>query len=181
MPGPLPKPDGARRRRNAPTIPTTQLPAGGREAPSPRLPGFTKLAKSGKAWWRWAWQTPQSAGWAPGMECVVARRASLEDDLLTLDTAPHLDVADVLMIEESEATKQLEWFIRRLASMATGRLAVIREMRELDRALGLTPKAMADLRWSIAPDEVAEARAAQTRPSLAAIDPTEEDPRRLLA
>jgi hypothetical protein len=29
---------------------------------------------------------------------------------------------------------------------------------DLDRQLGLTPRAMADLRWSIAPDELAEKR-----------------------
>lgn len=66
-----------------------------------------------------------------------------------------------------------------LASAADTRekLAVAREARELDDRLGLTPKAMAALRWSIAPDEVGDARKERTtkkagRPRLRAVDPT---------
>src|SRR5689334_13677132 len=81
MPGPLPNPE--RRRRNAPTIPTTKLPAGGRPGRAPKPPGWLELDRAGKAWWAWAWKTPQAAAWSVGDEPMVARRAALEDELKT--------------------------------------------------------------------------------------------------
>jgi len=39
------------------------------------------------------------------------------------------------------------------------------EVRQLEDRLGLTPMAMLRLRWEIAPDELAEARAAKTAPA----------------
>lgn len=147
MPGPLPNTES--RRRNAPTIPTTSLPAGGRKGRAPSVPSWVTLGKSGRAWWAWAWKTPQAAAWATGVEVVVARRASLEDDLDTLEHVP-LDLAELLEVERGDArVKRIEDSIRTLHRLAGGRLNVAREMRELDDRLGLTPKAMAALRWSI--------------------------------
>lgn len=113
MAGPLPSP--TRRRRNPPTIPTTVLPAGGRQGPIPRPPSFVQLGKVGRAWWRWAWQTPQAAAWPDGSEVTVARRAQLEEQ--------YAESGDVKLLPE---------------------------MRQLDDRLGLSPKAMAQLRWKIA-------------------------------
>jgi hypothetical protein len=115
MPGPLPSPNA--RRRNAPTIPTTDLPAEGRKGRAPACP--YKLGKAGAAWWRWAWKLPQACGWSPGDLYVVARRARLEDD------------------EQTSAT--------------------LREARELDDRLGLTPKGMGALRWRIVEKPAADA------------------------
>ena len=86
MPGPLPNPN--RRRRNALTIPTTKLPASGRPGAVPKPPAWVQLGDAGRGWWRWAWKTPQASGWGTkaGQEVVVARRASLEDDLAALET-----------------------------------------------------------------------------------------------
>jgi hypothetical protein len=39
------------------------------------------------------------------------------------------------------------------------------EVRQLEDRLGLTPMSMARLRWEIAPDELAEARATRTAPA----------------
>lgn len=142
--GPLP--DENRVRRNAPTIPTTQLPASGRKGPAPTPPVGAGLGAAGKRWWKWAWSTPQAAAWASGHEGVVARRASLEDDLAALADVQSLDLADVL----DEEAARFRSTVQRLAALATGRLAILREMRELDDRLGLTPKAMAALRWTIA-------------------------------
>lgn len=143
MPGPLP--EEARRRTNAPTIPTTVLPWSGRTDPPPRLPPCLKLGKAGRAWWRWAWSTPQAAAWALGHEGVVARRASLEDDLAALQQVEGLDF-EVLVDAKAPEVRQA---VQRVAALATGKLQICREMRELDDRLGLTPKAMAQLRWRI--------------------------------
>lgn len=150
MPGPLPQ--ATRRRTNAATIPTTHLPASGRKGRAPGVPPFVTLGKAGRAWWAWAWRTPQACAWAVGMESVAARRASLEDDLAALASVDGLDFSDL-----GERADEVRATVARVASLATGRLAILREVRELDDRLGLTPKAMAALRWSI----VAEAPAGE--------------------
>lgn len=146
--GPLPNP--ARRRTNQPTIPSTRLPAEGRQGPTPRCP--LKLGKVGRAWWRWAWALPQACAWSSGDLYALARRATLEDDLAALGQAVNLDVAALLDIEEEDhRAAELEWLVRYLLRLATNKLSILREMRELDKAFGLTPKGLADLRWSIDP------------------------------
>jgi hypothetical protein len=155
MPGPLP--DKNRRRRNAPTIPTTNLPVGGRRGRVPSVPSWTRLGKAGRAWWRWAWSTPQACAWAPGHEAVIARRAALEDDLAAVGEVHSLDALDLLAAEDA---KELRFLIGTLAGLATGRLAICREMRELDDRLGLTPKGMAALRWTIVDDGTAQSSSA---------------------
>ena len=55
MPGPLPTDD--KRRRNAPTIPTTKLPAAGRKGRVPKVPPAYTLGDAGAAWWKWAWRS----------------------------------------------------------------------------------------------------------------------------
>lgn len=155
MPGPLPSQN--RRRRNAPTVPTTTLPAKGRSGRVPAVPTWTRLRKSGMAWWRWAWHTPQAAGWAPGMESLVARRASLEDDLAAAGEVESLELDELLGAKSAEVREA----IGRLASLVSGRLVIFREMRELDDRLGLSPKGMATLRWTIA-DEEEEPRSRRT-------------------
>ncbi|RDG37952.1 hypothetical protein [Streptomyces corynorhini] len=152
MPGPLPSED--RRRRNAPTIPTTKLPVSGRTEPAPRVPAWVKLGKAGRAWWKWAWATPQACAWAPGHESMLARRAALEDDLAALATVDSLDATELLSALDDDEFRTVRDLVGRLAALATGRLAIFREMRELDDRLGLTPKGMAALRWTIVPDPV---------------------------
>lgn len=155
MPGPLPKPNA--RRRNHPTIPTTKLPAAGRKGRPPKPPAGYVLGEAGDQWWRWAWRLPQAAAWDAGAHYHLARRAQLEDDLATLE-AVDVDIAELLGIEKTAAARELDFVIGRLKAMAGGRLAVMREMRELDQRLGLNPEALAKLRWTIvAPDSAASA------------------------
>ena len=131
--GPLPKPDGERQRTNAPTIPTTNLPAGGFKGPIPDCP--VPLGTAGERWWSWAWRTPQAAAWSPGDLYVIGRRALIEDEF-----AAGGDLRGL-----SQAAAQLE-----------------------DR-LGLSPKAMAQMRWRIV-EEVAQATApTQQRRTLKAV------------
>jgi hypothetical protein len=145
--GPLPKP-GAR-RRNAPTIPGSVLPAEGRKGRAPKCPYV--LGVAGKAWWRWAWATPQASKWDDGSLYALGRRAQLEDDLAALDGADGFDLGEFLDLSDDgmDVLRRLEAVVFRLKSMASGRVGVMREMRELDGRFGLTPKAMADLRWSV--------------------------------
>lgn len=120
MPGPLPKPD--RRRANAPTFPTTRLPVSGFRGKIPAVPRNVKLKDAGKAWWKWAWRTPQAAAWNAGHVWNVARRAQLED----------------------------VWAAQVDAGAATAALA--NAMQTLENRLGLTPKGMLELRWEIVAD-----------------------------
>lgn len=154
MAGPLP--DKNRRRRNAPTIPTTNLPASGRPGRAPRCP--LALGDAGRAWWRWAWKLPQAVAWSDGDHYAIARRARLEDDVEALEYVG-LDIDQLPASDDEELRiylEQIERLLRTLKRVAGGKLAAEREMRELDDRLGLTPKGMAALRWTIVDDEPAE-------------------------
>lgn len=153
MSGPLP--NASRRRRNAPTIQTTNLPAAGRKGRAPKSP--YKLGKPGSEWWRWAWGTPQAARWDTGALYAAARRAQLEDELVALDFTDHLDLGDLLNGADDEAVRRVEWALSALKRSASGSVNVMKEMRELDKRLGLDPKALAELRWVIADEEPEEA------------------------
>lgn len=159
--GPLP--NAQKRRQNPPTIATTALPASGRKGRPPNPPAGYDLREAGRNWWKWAWGTPQATAWDPGARYAVARRAQLEDDLAALDTFdPHsldwffssLDLGDER--SKRDAMRDLGEILGRLKALAGGRLAVVKEMRELEMHLGLGPKALAALRWAIVDDEPEE-------------------------
>lgn len=150
-PGPIPDPNA--RRRNAPTIPSTNLPASGRKGRAPNPPKHLELGDAGSAWWAWAWHTPQAAAWSTGDLVMIGRRASLEDDLAALGRVESLDALDVLNAENMREVRRL---VDTIAGLATGKLAICREARELDDRLGLTPKGLAALRWRIVADTTPE-------------------------
>ncbi len=143
--GPLPDPDSI--RRNKPTIPTNKLPAEGYagEVPEPAY----DLGRSGSLWWEWAWKLPQADAWDDGAVFTLSRRAQLEDDLASLELNDDLDLSDLLAGADDEAIKNVEHALETLKRSASGKLAIEKEMRELDRRLGLDPKALAELRWTI--------------------------------
>lgn len=93
--------------------------------------------------------------WDPGAHFTIARRAQLEDDLAIISRPVEAtDISELLDLpEEEQVVKRLEFIIGELIGMAAGRLAVMKEMRELDKKLGLDPKGLADLRWKIVSDE----------------------------
>lgn len=148
--GPLPNPQ--KRRRNAPTIPTTNLPAGGRTGTAPRPPKSHPLGKAGTAWWKWAWHTPQAAAWDPGALYTIAHRAQLEDSLALLAEIVPMRLAEFLEVDPDERLDVVEDVLRATRALAGGRLSVMKEIRELDDRLGLTPKGLAQLRWRIVED-----------------------------
>jgi hypothetical protein len=154
-----PAPSKKKRRANAPTIPTTELDAGGRKGRPPKLPQAYNLQKAGAEWWKWAWGTPQAMAWDKGALYVIARRAQLEDEVAALDESDDLLERihnSMLRIIESEdrldvpeRLTYLGLLMAKLKSLAGGRVTLLKEMRELDKVLGLTPKAMIELRWEI--------------------------------
>lgn len=151
-----PAPHKNKRRTNADAIPKTQLPAGGRKGRPPKVPEAYKLGKAGAAWWRWAWGTPQATGWDPGALYVLARRAQLEDDLDAIKLNDELEVVDLLAGAAEEAIERVTYALSLLKQQGAGKLALEKEMRELDKVLGLTPKGLIDLRWEIVSDEDAK-------------------------
>ena len=172
--GPIPNP--VRRRGNAPTIRTTFLPAESRSVTVPEVPKAYRLGESGRAWWDWAWGLPQATKWGDGALYVVARRAVLEDLVASLDFAEQADLSELLAGAAPEATRQLERVLATLKRAAASHVALCREMRELDKRLGLDPKALLELRWVIGPgDDTTPAPAASRQPNvrtLRAVEPT---------
>lgn len=142
MPGPPPKPAGQRRRKNQPTIPTTELPVDGRDGPAPDPP--YELGMAGRAWWDWAWALPQACAWTAGDLYALARRAAMEDPKTMV--VGKGDDRMAIEIEGGTANEKLQ----------------------LDDRFGLTTKGMISLRWTIV--EV-EAPAAPKLASVAPIQP----------
>lgn len=149
MPGPLPDPNAI--RRNAPTIPTTRLPAGGRRGRVPSVPRWRHLGPAGKAWWRWAWRTPEACAWDDGAIMKVADRAALEDDLASIMRLDEVDdfLSSVAAVADIREVKSV---VASLAALATNKLAIVRQMNEIDDRLGLSPKGRDALRLKVVPD-----------------------------
>ena len=126
--GPLPNRTHVHRIK--PTVPTMDLPVEGRRGRCPTPPAWVTLGPAGNAWWKWAWFTPQAAAWSTGDLVAVAHRAAVEDVL-----------ADLARIgtEDGDAA----------VSASRVRLSAIKEASALDDKLGLSPKALASLRWKI--------------------------------
>jgi hypothetical protein len=122
-----------------------------------------ELGEPGARWWAWAWGLPQAAKWDAGTLYFVARRAVLEDHAAALSFPDPLDVGDLFDEGNKEAARRVEWALNLLRRSATGEVTLMREMRELDNRLGLNPKAMADLRWSVGEEEAPEKKAAEVR------------------
>lgn len=143
---PLPNPK--RKRRNKPTIPTTVLLASGPDVEAPDVPDNVELGQVGLDWWAWAWSQPQACAWDDGSVSFIARRAQLEEALTILrsfEVGPiPTDTAGL-----DDYLRTLKIVCGHLKALAGGEIAVMREMRELDNRLGLNPKALAELRWTI--------------------------------
>jgi hypothetical protein len=138
------------------------------------VPGAYSLGEAGKSWWKWAWTTPQATGWDASALYTAARRASLEDDLAALELTAFDDLEDALLElvgadgddrRVRSAITDLEFGVRRLKGLAGGRVGVMKEMRELDGKLGLNPKALAELRWTILAEEDTSAAPAPAPPT----------------
>lgn len=141
--GGLPKPEGQRRRRNAPLANTVKLPAGGRRGAAPKWPGPGGLDAGGRRLWRELWATPMAVAWERhGWIRVVARYVAA------------LSAAEAGLADGRPP------------------LALLTECRHLEDRLGLTPLAMVRLRWEVdGGDELAGRRVPpSSRSRLKAVD-----------
>lgn len=131
MPGPAPKPEGQRRRRNA--APTTlKLPAEGR---SGNVPTWPLLGRAPRLWAD-LWRLPQAAAWERlQMHRLVAKYVQDSHDVGELRK---------LMVRTGEPPAQY-------ASLKS-------RVDRLEAELGLTPTGLLKNRWEIVADEVAERR-----------------------
>ena len=116
MPGPLPKPAGARLRTAAPTYPETALPADGRQGPPPPLPPLTDWHPfTVEAWTAW-WSTPQATQWDQSGK-TLHRWALLYDVLVRDPAAPASVHGQLLQVEDRhgmspQAMAKLRWQVR---------------------------------------------------------------------
>lgn len=159
--GALPDPNS--KRRNAPTIPTTFLPSSGREGPIPDPPSWCTLYEDGRAWWAWAWRTPEACGWGDGNATLdtVARRAMLVDVVAGL---ARVDDVDLKGLSKGRTDRAQQVLAATRVSEGAG-MRALREMGQLDKQLGIGAEARARLRWTIVlehasadaePDETAD-------------------------
>lgn len=156
--GPLPDPHA--QRRNAATIPTTDLPAEGRTGPVPDPPPWVSLGVNGRAWWDWVWTSQEAAAWGTGALDTAARRATLEDDLWVVEVVASFNVRD--LIEQWDGSREdladaIEAAFRSLGRQVAGKKSIIQEMSKLDVELGLTPKSKQNLRWRVVGETVTQA------------------------
>ena len=127
MPGPAPKPEGQRRRRNA--APTTlKLPAEGRAGDVPRWPLLGRAPRL----WAELWTTPQAAAWERlRMHRLVAKYVQDSLDVATLRSQMH-----------------------RTGEPPTQYASLKSRVDRLEAELGLTPTGLLKNRWEIVADEV---------------------------
>lgn len=116
MPGPAPKADADRRRRNEPTFAWTILPPEGRKGRTPAMP---KRAPSGepwhprvRPWWRRLWHKPQATQWDE--DDAELYRLLVIEDRLWKGEASAAELAEARQIEDRhglnpKAMLQLRW------------------------------------------------------------------------
>jgi hypothetical protein len=116
MPGPSPKPDDQRRRRNPPTFAWVELPKSGREGSPPRLPAWRQWQPKTKRWWKELWAKPQAVMWEQDGSTLLTL-ACLYDDLIAGRADAAKVSAEMRQHEDRhglnpKAMLQLRWLIR---------------------------------------------------------------------
>lgn len=194
--GPVPKPAGERRRRNA-TVAMMKLPAAGREGVEPGWPLLADITMTERL------STARRV--ADDLELQLAEptlsareRTSLKRKLDTATTEANILNAQLEAATRVEAelwtalwatpqaaawerlgwTREVAQYVRWKAKAEQGDLDASKEARQLADRLGLNPLAMLRLRWEVAEDEVEVQRAEHrssavraTRRRLKVVDP----------
>lgn len=193
--GPAPKDPSQRARRNAPTIGTTVLPPQGREGATPRWPlppdpslaAELKIARAKAKTARDAWMeaTPAAAKklareldrlekFIETTQLIIRQRKALETALWKyLWSTPQ-----AVMWERQFLFRSVALYVQSQILGELGKLDRAKEARLWATELGLTPKGMQNLRWSIAADELGERRDADAADAAAAATPTSARGRR---
>lgn len=175
--GPPPKPDGQRRRRNVTTA-ATRLPAEGRQGTAPRWPigddveTVARLQVARETVGRL--EEDEAAGKLISearldgarekvavLEHIVAIQAKAERALWR--ELWHTPMAAAW--ERLRYTREVAQYVRWKIHAEAGDLDAGKESRQLADRLGLTSLALSRLRWEVAADELAEARAARSEPA----------------
>ncbi|MEU4169451.1 hypothetical protein AB0F46_21570 [Streptomyces sp. NPDC026665] len=195
--GPAPKPEGARRRRNA-SIAMTPLPKDGRKGRTPKWPLLddvvltarrdSALRKADEL--ELALLEPTLKGRAKAAaekKADTAREAAL---ILTkqLEAQQLLEgelwrelwkTPQAVMWEQLRWTREVAQYVRWKSRAEAGDLDAAKEARQLGDRLGLTPLSMLRLRWKVAdPDEGMAGPQARRKP--ATRRPRPDDPRAAL-
>jgi hypothetical protein len=175
--GPAPKPEGQRRRRNAPTAATTRLPAEGRTNPAPRWPlgddietaarlmvarekvaEFEEREAEGKPVSEARMDRAREA--VKVLEHIVAIQAKAEKALWRELWRTPMAAA----WERDGYTREVAQYVRWKVHAENGNLDAAKEARQLGDRIGLTPLARLRLRWEVAADELAEVRERRSTP-----------------
>ena len=127
MPGPPPKPDNQRRRRNA-TVAMTRLPSEGRKGETPEWP-LSSSAAYDEDLWAELWSTPQAVAWerlGAGTIRVVARYVVL---LAEADVGEPKAAMEVRQLEDRLGLSPLA-MLRLRWEVAADEVAEVRAERE---------------------------------------------------
>lgn len=112
MRGPLPKSAAERRRANAPTIPSTRLPASGYRGKVPGLSKHRRWSDATRRWWKSVWRSPMAAAWLPEHRHALERLALLLEEYAA--TGNEKLLAEIRQLEDRfgltpKALQQLRW------------------------------------------------------------------------
>lgn len=183
MPGPAPKPDAERRRRNA-TIAMTKLPSEGRKKRAPNWPlgpdvvltVRRKLAAAKAEQLQNERDEAQDEGRAVGsierrLDTALEKLAICEAQLAEQRKLEAVLWKELWSTPQSVAWERLGWtrdvaqYVRHKSLAELGDLDAAREARQWSDRLGLSPMSMLRLRWEISVDETEARRAERTTPT----------------
>ncbi|GAA0738697.1 hypothetical protein GCM10010199_62030 [Dactylosporangium roseum] len=183
MPGPAPKPDAERRRRNA-TIAMTRLPAEGRKKRAPAWPLIPdviltvrrNLAAAKVEQLQADRNEAQEEGRPVGaierrLDAALEKFAICEAQLAEQRKLEALLWKELWSTPQSVAWERLGWtrdvaqYVRHKTLAELGDLDAAREARQWSDRLGLSPMSMLRLRWEVASDETEARRADRTAPA----------------
>lgn len=175
MPGPPPKPDAERRRRNA-TVAMTRLPAEGRTKRAPNWPlipdvilttrhelAMAKL-EALESELEEARGTTRSGPLERKLDLIRERAAIMAAQLREQRKLEALLWRELWSTPQSVQWERLGWtrdvaqYVRHKVMGELGDMDGAREARQWSDRLGLSPMAMLRLRWEVVTDETAERR-----------------------
>lgn len=176
MPGPTPKPDSQRRRRNA-TIAMTRLPSEGRQGKPPRWPLIDDVVLTARrdmvrAKIKRLLAVLDDDGATKAQQSAANRQlGSAQEQLAILNAQLRAQRklerevwAELWATPQAAQWERLGWtrevaqYVRHRVLGELGSLDDAKEARQWTDRLGLTPLSMLRLRWEVVADEVAQQR-----------------------